>query len=126
MPVPPWKITRSLIRNLMHAAQNVYPDEFIALLSVTESDPHLISEFVVIPAEFGRTHSQLHEELIPTDPLIVGSVHSHPSPSARASEQDLIAFSRLGEVHLILRHPYSESSFRAYLRNGKSVTIPLV
>lgn len=123
---PPWTISRSLIGHLMSAAKHVYPDEFIAMLSVTPSAPYCISEFVVVPAEFGRTHSQLHEELIPRDPLIVGTVHSHPSPSARASEQDLIAFSRLGEVHLILSRPYAESSFRSYLRNGKTVTIPIV
>ena len=104
----------------------MYPDEFIALLSVTPEHPHVLSQFVVVPAEFGRTHSQLREDLIPTDPLIAGTVHSHPSPSARASEQDLIAFSRLGEIHLILAYPYNETSFRAYSASGKSRTIPLV
>lgn len=126
MKKPAWTITRSLLRQLMQAARNVYPLEFIALLSTTPTNRSQISEFVVVPAEFGLAHSQLRTDLIPTDPLIVGTVHSHPTPSAVASDADLDAFARLGDVHLILRRPFDDSSFRAYLANGKSFTLPVV
>lgn len=93
------------------------------MMGVSARDSFCLSELIVLPAEFGYTHSGLHTELIPFDPLVVGTVHSHPSPSVRASKQDLAAFARLGKIHLILGHPYEESQVAAYSSTG--VRIPL-
>ncbi len=121
-----WKIKRSLLSDLMSAARKVYPDEFIAMLGVSTPLSMVLSEMVVFPAEFGKTHSQLRWDLVPFDPLIVGSVHSHPSHSASPSSADLNAFSRMGKIHLILAYPFSLASFRAYSVRGKLVSIEIV
>ncbi len=122
----PWSITKSLIRNLMHAAARVYPLEFIAMVGVSKDTPYCLSEIIVLPAEFGEDFSELHTELIPFDPLIVGSVHSHPDDVTRPSAEDLNVFSRLGKIHLILGHPYDETSFSAYDSKGKKVNLRVV
>ena len=123
---PAWKMTRSLLVSLRAAAGKIYPMEFIAMLGVSASASHTMSEFIILPAEFGYTHSGLHTELIPTDELIVGTIHSHPSRSMRASEADLAAFSRLGKVHLILGHPFRERDFRAYSASGELLSLEIV
>lgn len=110
----------------MDAAKRIYPLEFIAMVSVSKENPSCLSEFVVLPAEFGEDYSELHTELIPFDSLIVGSVHSHPDSITRPSPEDLNVFSRLGKIHLILGRPYSSSSFSAYNSKGKKVSMPLV
>jgi len=110
----------------MRAAQKVYPLEFIAMLGVSKSNPNCLSEFVILPAEFGEDYSELHTELIPFDSLIVGSVHSHPDYGTRPSPEDLNVFSRLGKIHLILGRPYSLSSFSAYDSKGRKVSMPVV
>lgn len=121
-----WKITRRLLRQLLQAAKSVYPNEYISLLAVSEEHPNLVSEFVILPAEFGWTHSSIRSDLAPVDETIVGTVHSHPSPSTRASPEDKDTFSRLGRFHLILGHPYTESSFSAYDARGKKIPVQIV
>jgi proteasome lid subunit RPN8/RPN11 len=126
MPPKEWKITSSLLHDLLRAAKRSHPNEFIALLSTLERHASLIEEIVVIPATSGRDYAALHSELVPFDPLIVGSVHSHPSPSPYPSEQDLLAFARLGEVHLIMAYPYSPAGVRAFNARGKRVPLRVV
>lgn len=120
-----WKITPALVENICSSARSTYPDEFISLLGVKEKGSHTLSELVVVPAEFGKTHSSLRIDLIPFDPLIVGSIHSHPSPNARPSSADKNFFSRLGSIHIIIGHPYTFNTMRAYLSNGKPISLPL-
>ncbi len=123
MPSKEWKITSSLLRDLLFAAKRSHPNEFIALLSTLERNASLVEEIVVVPATSGRDYAALHSELIPFDPLIVGTVHSHPTPSPYPSEQDLIAFARMGELHLILAYPYSPSGVRAFNARGKPIPL---
>lgn len=126
MSLKEWKITSSLLRGLLLAAKRSHPNEFIALLSTLERNASLIEEIVVLPAASGRDYAALHSELIPFDPLIVGTVHSHPTPSPYPSEQDLMAFARMGEVHLILAHPYIPSWVRAFNARGKPIPLRVV
>ena len=121
-----WKITRRLLRELLHAASCVYPNEFISMLSISEKNNRVISSFVVLPAQFGRAHAQLHTEFLPMDDTIVGTVHSHPSSSVRPSSQDTSTFSRLGNVHLFLGFPFNESDVAAYDGRGKRIFFEIV
>lgn len=121
-----WSIKQSLLDDLLYSAKAVYPNEFIAMVGVTRAQPFVLNECIVLPAEYGRIHSQLRADLIPFDPTIVGTVHSHPSPSSRASAADRNAFARLGKIHLILGYPYDSVSFSAYSSDGKKVPLPIV
>ena len=49
----------------------------------------------------------------------LGSVHSHPGPSAMPSDADLMTFSKNGYFHMIVCLPYSLETFRAYNRYGE-------
>jgi len=130
MPTPPiispWKITRSLVQNICTAARSTYPDEFISMIGVTAVDSHTLSELVVIPAEFGKTHSSLRTDLIPFDPLIVGSIHSHPNENAHPSSADRNFFSRMGSIHIIAGYPYMFNTMRAYDSKGKRIPLTLI
>jgi proteasome lid subunit RPN8/RPN11 len=126
MQTVPWSLSRKTLIDLLEIARQTFPNEFISLLSVTEENPFVISEIVVVPAEFGRNHSFLRRDLVPFDPFIVGSVHSHPSSSMKPSRADKVAFSRLGKVHLILGYPYLERDFRAFDKNANPVSITVV
>lgn len=126
MPAKEWKITASLLQDLLTASTRSHPNEFIALLSTLERNSSLIEEVVVIPAVSGRDYAALHSELIPFDPLIVGTVHSHPTPSPYPSAQDLATFARLGEFHLILAYPYIPASVRAFNAKGKRIRLQIV
>jgi proteasome lid subunit RPN8/RPN11 len=118
-----WFITPSLVRNICNSARSTYPDEFISMLGVKEKGSHTLSELVIVPAEFGKTHSSVRTDLIPFDPLIVGSIHSHPNENARPSSADRNFFSRMGAIHLIAGYPYSFETLRAYSAQGKSINL---
>lgn len=126
MPQKEWMISSILLKDLLHASKRAHPNEFIALLSTLERDSLVVGEVVVIPAISGRDYAALHSELIPFDPLIVGTVHSHPTPSPYPSSQDLMTFSRMGEFHLILAYPYTPSNVRAFNAKGKRIPLRLV
>jgi proteasome lid subunit RPN8/RPN11 len=121
MPSLPWKIRSSLVHDLIRAAQKSHPNEFMAMLSVREKGSSIIDEIVVVPMQAGRDYATLHSELIPFDPLIVGTVHSHPTPSPFPSSQDLLTFARLGKVHAILHYPYSPDSLRVFDGEGEEL-----
>lgn len=118
-----WSITPSLVRNICSAARSTYPNEFISMLGVKEKGSHTLSELVILPSEFGRTHSTIRADLIPFDPLIVGSIHSHPDEGAYPSSADKNFFSRMGHVHIIAGYPYSFETMRAYDSKGKRITL---
>lgn len=118
-----WFITPALVRNICSAARSTYPDEFISMLGVKEKGSKVLSELVVVPAEFGKTHSSVRTDLIPFDPLIVGSIHSHPNENARPSSADRNFFGRMGEIHIIAGYPYSFETLRAYSSQGKPVLL---
>ncbi len=120
-----WSITSSLVRAICNSARSTYPDEFISMLGVAEKGSHTLSELVIVPAEFGKTHSSVRTDLIPFDPLIVGSIHSHPNENARPSSADRNFFSRMGEIHIIAGYPYSFETLRAYSSNGKPVSLAI-
>ncbi len=120
-----WFISPSLVRNICNSARATYPDEFISMLGVKEKGSHTLSELVIVPAEFGKTHSTIRVDLIPFDPLIVGSIHSHPNENARPSSADRNFFSRMGEIHLIAGYPYSFDTMRAYSAKGTLISLKL-
>ncbi len=124
-PSREWTITPALVRNICAAARSTYPDEFISMLGVAEKGSRTLSELVVVPSEFGRTHSSVRVDLIPFDPLIVGSIHSHPDEGAIPSSADRNFFSRMGSIHIIAGYPYSFNTMRAYSSSGKRVPLNL-
>lgn len=150
------KIKRQTLQALVAAAQNTYPHEFIALLgskrkksskkhddsaktqrrnrdnslpSPKQADSAcgvVIDEFIVLPATFGETFSSIRLDLLPYTSGAIGSVHSHPGPSASPSRGDLAAFRAMGEIHLIIAFPFSFESTRAFGANGKQLQLEVV
>jgi len=112
-----WQIKKNLFESILIAAKSNYPNEFLALLGGKRNEK-LLEELVVIPAVYGKDFSFLQSNLIPVDFSILGSVHSHPSYSFKASSEDLISFPRMGEVHLIIAQPFNDSSFALYDSKG--------
>ncbi|MBI5872437.1 Mov34/MPN/PAD-1 family protein [archaeon] len=115
------RFRRELLESLCKAAETVYPDEFIALLSV-KGNPELVEEFVVVQATFGKNFSSFRLDLLPFDSKIVGSIHSHPSSSNNPSPADLRVFSR-GKINLIIAWPFDLKSIKAFDSSGKQVEL---
>jgi len=120
-----YKISKGVVLSIIEAARNIYPDEFIGMLGGNRKEK-IIDELIIVPAVYGEGFTMVHSHLIPFDPKLIGTVHSHPSPASRPSQQDLETFSKTGEIHIIIGHPYTYETIRAFDRNGKSVQITVV
>ena len=118
------KIKRKLIETIAEASRNVYPEEFIGLLRKNRKGE--VATLLLIPlSTFGEDFSEIQEDMLPMNLNECGSVHSHPDPDARPSDQDLVFFQR-GEVNLIIGYPYNEKTVRAYGPDGKKLDIEIV
>jgi len=119
-----YSIKRECLQMILEASKEHYPMEFAALLSAKNK---VIDELVLIPGTVaGDAHAIFHMWNAPVDFSIVGTVHSHPSHSARPSDADLAFFSDNGPVHIITAMPFDTDSWRAYDAGGNRITLQLV
>lgn len=116
------KIRQTAVEFILETAKGAYPREFVGLLRAENS---VITEVLIFPgSEFRRNSSSVLMNMVPLDPSIVGSVHSHPS-APLPSRADLRFFER-GKINIIAGYPYDEKSLAAYDSRGKPVQLEIV
>ena len=120
-----YKVTLNTIGAIIEAAKHTFPNEFIGMLG-GEKKEKLINELIAVPAIFGENFSSIYTHLLPFDSKMIGTVHSHPSMSNYPSNQDLAAFGRLGEVHIIIANPFNLYSLSGYDSKGKMVRLKII
>ena len=114
------RVDSEVMDSVIYYAKKAYPYEFLAFFDGKIIDKILyITGLIFIPGETGETGAVVHTDLIPVTTKYWGSVHSHPGPSARPSDADLMTFSKNGYFHMIVCLPYSLETFKAYDRYGK-------
>jgi len=124
---PQWVIKKKCLDLILECAKSSYPKEFGGLLRVDTNEKHTIIELIVLPGTIsGDSQAIFRLHMLPIDLTIVGTVHSHPSPSARPSGADLELFRKHGRVHIIAASPFNESSWRAYDFNGEEIDLKVV
>ncbi len=122
-----WKIKRSCLDLIFECAKDSYPYEFGGLLSIDETLKDTITEIVILPGTIsGESHAIFKLHMSPIDFSIVGTVHSHPSPSTAPSGADLTLFRKYGKVHIIAAKPYNYDSWDGYDYNGNKIKIEIV
>ena len=122
-----WKIKKKCLELIFESAKSTFPKEFGALLRVDSEKKDTITELVLLPGTIsGDSHAIFRLHMLPIDFTVVGTVHSHPSPSARPSDADLQLFGKKGKVHIIAAMPFDYNSWKAYNYNGKEITIEVI
>ena len=122
-----WKITKKCLNLILESSKSVYPNEFGGFLSVDEEKKDTINEVVLIPGTVsGETHAIFKLHMLPIDFSLIGTVHSHPGPSARPSDADLQLFGKKGKIHIIVAMPFDYNSWKSYDYTGKEITIEIV
>jgi len=117
------RISKSLIKLILAAAKDIYPDEFVALLGGRKN---LINEIIILPFISSGFGGILKTDVLPIGIKVRGTAHSHPTECLEPSDQDLEVFSRFGDVHIIVAYPFDENSWKCYDRNGKVLEVELV
>jgi len=121
-----WKIKRKCLDLIFECAKSNFPNEFGGLLRVDDAKD-VISEIVIIPGTIsGDSHAIFKMHMMPIDFSIVGTVHSHPSPSANPSDADLHLFRKHGRIHIISASPFNNNSWKAYDYKGKEIDMKVI
>ena len=120
-------ISRDLLQALLESARSMDEEgegrEFVALL---REEDGVIREFLFLPFTSTERSASLRYDLMPLDPHVAGSVHSHPTGALRPSDADLRFFPTTGRYHLILGPPFSETSWRCFTSDGKPCDLEVV
>ena len=112
-------VDKGVLDSVIFYAKEAYPHEFLSLLDGTIKNNVLyITGLIFIPGETSDTGAVLHYEQVPPNTKYYGSVHSHPGPSNRPSDADLVTFSKRGVFHMIVKLPYVYENFQGYDRGG--------
>jgi len=122
-----WKITSKCLKLICECAKSEYPNEFGGLLRVDLAEKTTINEIVLLPGTIsGDAHAIFRMHMLPIDFSIVGTVHSHPSYSAKPSSADLQLFRKHGRVHIICANPYTYGSWKAYNHKGEEIRLEII
>jgi proteasome lid subunit RPN8/RPN11 len=117
-----WKIKEKTLLTIMELSKAAYPNEFSGML-VGDKDDKIINDIYIIPATINNYNSStIRQDLIPMSFSVVGSVHSHPSPSSHPSQADL-RFFQSKHLNIITRYPYNLQDFSAYNNKGEPISI---
>ncbi len=117
----PEAITRKLLRMILEASRDMYPNEFGAFLRAEEG---VLVELVMLPGTVsGRRHAIFQTWMLPPNMNVVGTVHSHPSGNYHPSEEDRMLFSNFSGLHIITGYPYREDTWAAWTNKGEQVPL---
>jgi proteasome lid subunit RPN8/RPN11 len=117
-------IRKRTLKMILEVSKSQFPEEFAALLKV---DNGVIKELWLLPGtESGETSALFRLNMLPREPKVVGTVHSHPSGGCRPSDADLDLFTRFGYCHIIACAPYGLKNWSCYDGNGNRRKLEVV
>ncbi len=102
-----------------------HPNEGLLILKGKSKKGNVTIDGLVVPpfSESGPTFAGFPHSFLPFDLSYVGTVHSHPSGSAKPSVTDLHNF--FGLVSLIVKSPYEDDDIFAWDSNGDSIKLTI-
>jgi proteasome lid subunit RPN8/RPN11 len=117
-------IDKEALEFILGASRSSHPKEFVGVLRAIGDT---IKEVLLLPGTISSSRSAvLKLHMMPIDPTACGTVHSHPSPNAAPSGEDLALFAKHGRVHIIAAAPYNEHSWKAYNHRGGEISLEIV
>jgi proteasome lid subunit RPN8/RPN11 len=112
---------------IAESAKSMYPNEFAGLMRCDDEIKDTITEIMLLPGTIsGDSHALFKMHMKPFDLSLVGTVHSHPSPSFHPSEADRMLFRKYGRIHMIIAFPFTLASWRAYNTYGEEVAMHII
>lgn len=117
-------IREALLDLLLKLGQDYHPREFLAILRERDG---VIEEIDLVPGTINRESSASFSlSMLPLDPHIAGSAHSHPNGVVRPSQADLRYFSSVGRYHLIVGHPYTRKDWDCFTVDGSGCSLEVI
>ncbi len=108
-------IARDTLNFILETSKSMAPEEFAGLLQEKDG---IITEMFILPGTESSEQNAVIKLFIMPNIKSVGSIHSHPGPDRTPSQADLQLFSKTGNCHIIVGHPYDKQSWTCYDMEG--------
>jgi len=109
-------IARETLNFILSVSKSSYPKEFAGMLY---ADNGIITRVDVPLTQSSNVSAVMNLFMLPVNPHLIGSVHSHPSGNISPSATDIKMFMQNGDYHIIVGYPYDMKSWACYDRVGK-------
>ncbi len=109
-------IARETLNFILSVSKSSYPKEFAGMLY---ADNGIITRVDVPLTQSSDVSAVMNLFMLPVNPHLIGSVHSHPSGDMTPSATDMKMFMQNGDYHIIVGYPYDMKSWVCYDRVGK-------
>lgn len=108
-------IASETLNFVLETSKSMAPEEFAGLLQEKDG---IITEVLILPGTESSEKNAVMKLFMKPNVKSVGSIHSHPSPNRKPSKADLRLFSKFGNCHIIVGHPYDNQSWTCYDKEG--------
>lgn len=108
-------IARETLNFILSVSKSSYPKEFAGMLY---ADNGVITRVDVPLTQSSDVSAVMNLFMLPVNPHLIGSVHSHPSGNMNPSSTDIKMFMQNGDYHIIVGYPYDIKSWICYNRVG--------
>lgn len=113
-------IKKSVVETILYISKNIFPKEFIGLLSGKINNDNIYISKLIIPSGVTSGNGFASYILHRTPYNTIGTVHSHPN-IPKPSLQDLNLFSYSGKIHIIVGRPFSLNDIKVYDNKGNEI-----
>ncbi len=108
-------IAREALEFMLKVSASSHPKEFAGMLYETNN---VITHVDVPITKSSNVSAVMDLFMLPVNPHLVGSGHSHPSGVLTPSDADIKMFMQNGSHHIIVGYPYDIHSWVCYDRGG--------
>lgn len=113
-------IAKETLNFVLEVSKSTFPNEFAGLLQAKDG---IITDILFLPGtESSEINAVLKLFMMPNISA-VGSVHSHPSSVIRPSKADLRLFSKTGNHHIIVGHPFGPENWKCFNGSGEEIIL---
>jgi len=119
-------LKKDVLDGILSFCKMKHPNEGLLILKGKSKKGNIIIEGLVIPpfSHSGPTFAGFPHSFLPFDLSYLGTVHSHPSGSAKPSITDLNNF--FGLISLIVKSPYEDDDIFAWDSKGNSIKLTII
>ncbi len=116
-------IAREALKFALEVSASSHPKEFAGMLYETDN---VITHVDVPITQSSNVSAVMDLFMLPVNPHLVGTIHSHPSGVLTPSDADIKMFMQGGPCHIIVGHPYDFYSWMCYDRSGNTRTLEVL
>ena len=116
-------IAREALEFALQVSASSHPKEFAGMLYETND---IITHVDVPITQSSKVSAVMDLFMLPVNPHLIGTIHSHPSGILTPSDADIKMFVQSGPCHIIVGYPYDMQSWMCYDRGGNTKALEVL